>query len=220
MNCKSLNCHYLALQQKFWSTRSTDRLDFTSLFLQLPKNCKETSHQINILTSTQAWNEQTRSIFLLKYRLYNLYQLHAVLDYNPRSLKSDQVHLQAFLLPFLINVNFSCPFSNSFFSDTSSSPRSRCFHFTVFLSLPLSLFFIITLNLTTITLRPVKRENQLNSHFLLHRLPFYVSFFSFCCLFIISLVGLLDCITFFLDVCTFVFLFFRAQPQPPFVQVH
>jgi hypothetical protein len=49
----------------------------------------------------------------------------------------------------------------------------------------------------------VKRENQLNSHFLLHRLPFYVSFFSFCCLFIISLVGLLDCITFFLDVCTF-----------------
>lgn len=43
----------------------------------------------------------------------------------------------------------------------------------------LSLFFIITLNLTTITLRPVKRENQLNSHFLLHRLPFYVSFFSF-----------------------------------------
>jgi hypothetical protein len=57
------------------------------------------------------------------------------------------------------------------FSDTSSSPRSRCFR--VFL------FFIITLNLTTITLRPVKRENQLNSHFLLHRLPFYVSFFSF-----------------------------------------
>jgi hypothetical protein len=45
------------------------------------------------------------------------------------------------------------------------------------LSLPLC--FIITLNLTTITLRPVKRENQLNSHFLLHRLPFYVSFFSF-----------------------------------------
>lgn len=49
-----------------------------------------------------------------------------------------------------------------------------------------SFFFIITLNLTTITLRPVKRENQLNSHFLLHRLPFYASFFSRC-LFIISL---------------------------------
>lgn len=42
----------------------------------------------------------------------------------------------------------------------------------------ISFFFIITLNLTTITLRPVKRENQLNSHFLLHRLPFYASFFS------------------------------------------
>lgn len=50
-----------------------------------------------------------------------------------------------------------------------------------------SFFFIITLNLTTITLRPVKRENQLNSHFLLHRLPFYASFFSRC-LFIISLL--------------------------------
>ena len=54
-----------------------------------------------------------------------------------------------------------------------------------------SFFFIITLNLTTITLRPVKRENQLNSHFLLHRLPFYVSFFlDFIsrCLFIILLL--------------------------------
>lgn len=64
--------------------------------------------------------------------------------------------------------------------DTSSSPRSRCFS---------ALFFIITLNLTTITLRPVKRENQLNSHFLLHRLPFYASFFSFV-LFIHHLIGL------------------------------
>lgn len=65
--------------------------------------------------------------------------------------------------------------------DTSSSPRSRCFF--------ISCFFVITLNLTTITLRPVKRENQLNSHFLLHRLPFYVSFFSACCLFVSSLAG-------------------------------
>lgn len=75
----------------------------------------------------------------------------------------------------------------------------------------ISFFFIITLNLTTITLRPVKRENQLNSHFLLHRLPFLCFFLLACCLFIILLVGLLvgwmaglfDCITFFLDVCTF-----------------
>lgn len=76
-----------------------------------------------------------------------------------------------------------------------------------------SFFFVITLNLTTITLRPVKRENQLNSHFLLHRLPFYVFFFSR--LFIHHLVGSVlghfflgafDCITFFfprLCVCTF-----------------
>lgn len=76
-----------------------------------------------------------------------------------------------------------------------------------------SFFFIITLNLTTITLRPVKRENQLNSHFLLHRLPFYASFFL--ALFIHHLVGSVlghfflgafDCITFFfprLCVCTF-----------------
>lgn len=42
-------------------------------------------------------------------------------------------------------------------------------------------------------IRSVKRENQLNSHFLLHRLPFYVSFLLVCCLFIISLLELLNC---------------------------
>lgn len=78
-----------------------------------------------------------------------------------------------------------------------------------------SFFFIITLNLTTITLRPVKRENQLNSHFLLHRLPFYASFFL--SLFIHHLVGSVlghfflgafDCITFFVPsaVCMYIWL--------------
>ena len=37
-------------------------------------------------------------------------------------------------------------------------------------------------------------------------IAFLCFFLLVCCLFIISLVGLLDCITFFLDVCTFVLL--------------
>lgn len=67
-----------------------------------------------------------------------------------------------------------------------------------------SFFFIITLNLTTITLRPRETRKSIKFSFSSPSIAF-LCFFLSRLLFIhhlVGLAGLLDCITFFLDVCT------------------
>lgn len=80
--------------------------------------------------------------------------------YSPL-LKSFQVLLIFFL--FLINGNFSSPLSDSY------SPTHHQLHARRASSLSHPEF-------NNNHVKAVKRENQLNSHFLLHRLPFHASF--------------------------------------------